>query len=261
MPDVQIRAAGPSAAPLDYVVPGAHEIDITMLSAHFDGTSAGVSWLPCVEILSDGGTSCGIIPMDAPVAAGASVEATWGPFLRSTPAAAAAGTAWASLGAVGATVTATGGGGKAPFDGSHSAGDFYTSNPAVFAYALNTTFNKWGIQILGAGHFMAYGWFYVRTFGAGAIDLTISIDDGPQQWSTGPMVGMSEVLSSTPIYGDQNSNVTLTWIGGVQVTTGSGNLPANPMVWFVNNEGANFATLGMYGYSLVQLDTADVFIP
>ncbi len=76
-------------------MPGAHQIDITMLSAHFDGTNAAVAWLPCIEILSDGGTSCGIIPMDSSVAAGASVEATWAPFLRGQPAAATgAGAEW-----------------------------------------------------------------------------------------------------------------------------------------------------------------------
>lgn len=149
MPDVQIRAAGPSAAPLDYVVPGAHEIDITMLSAHFDGTSASVSWLPCIEIVSDGGTSCGLIPMDSPVAAGASVEATWAPFLRGAQAAAGGATISYAV-ASGENATLASGGSYKTI--GLTSGTFLTNDAGAFAIHAVGGFN--GIQVNTKGTYL-----------------------------------------------------------------------------------------------------------
>lgn len=153
MADVQIRAAGPSAAPLDYVVPGAHEIDITMLSAHFDGTSASVAWLPAIEILSDGGTSCGIIPQDNSVAAGASVEAAWGPFLRSATGGAAPTGNWRFGYNAGTTTTSILSGNTTFLTGD--SGGFYTNSTADFVQAdyLNVT-HHYGIRPRTVGHFL-----------------------------------------------------------------------------------------------------------
>lgn len=256
MADVQIRAVGPSAAPLDYVVPGAHEIDISMLSAHFDGSAASVSWLPTIEILSSGGTSCGIIPMDSPVAAGASVEATWGPFSAGKGAAAAgAGLPWAIQRGTGTPITVAGGGHHGQF--TPSTTDFFTNSPSVFQLAASGTFPGIdGIQALELGHYLLMGSFTITAFGAGAINLAVNLADGLQSvpWTGDYSIG--NIVSSTPIYGSDTSDVYLNTIIMGQATTASGG-PANPNVWNIDNFGTNSATIVMNGTQVFQLDTID----
>lgn len=90
MADVQIHPLGVENVPADAEVPSAAEWLVKGVFAHFDGSAASAAWLPVLEIISDAGTVAYEIPMDSSVAAGASVEATWAPFLRGASAAAAA---------------------------------------------------------------------------------------------------------------------------------------------------------------------------
>lgn len=97
MPDAQLLATGTSAAPLDYEVPGNITITPKYAFAHFDGTSAGVAWYPAVQVISDSGHTVATIPTGSSVAAGAAVDATWAPFLRSSSAAAVYQVPYAAL--------------------------------------------------------------------------------------------------------------------------------------------------------------------
>lgn len=81
---------GQSNAPAGWVLPDTLDLVLETVFAHFDGSGAGGSYLPTLQILSDSGHTIAEIPMDASVAAGASVEATWAPFLRGAAAAGAA---------------------------------------------------------------------------------------------------------------------------------------------------------------------------
>jgi len=81
MGDVQYQPLGTAAAPSDWVLPTGADIIPKAIFAHFDGSGAAGSYLPTLTILSDAGTTVASIPMDASVAAGSSVEATWAPFL------------------------------------------------------------------------------------------------------------------------------------------------------------------------------------
>ena len=83
MADAQIRGLGTSSAPLTYTVPGAQEIILKNLFATFDGSGAAGSLLPCIRIVAPGGGVVGEYITDAAVAAGASAEVTFAPFLRS----------------------------------------------------------------------------------------------------------------------------------------------------------------------------------
>jgi len=80
---------GTVAAPASWTIPPSLEIALEAVFAHFDGSGAGGSFLPTLQIVSDSGHTVCEIPMDASVAAGSSVEATWAPFLRGAQAAAA----------------------------------------------------------------------------------------------------------------------------------------------------------------------------
>ena len=90
MADEQIAPLGVIVVPADYAVPNAQEVTLRALFAHFDGTAAGGDFVPTLQIVSDAGLTVATIPQDTTVVAGDSVDATWGPFLRSAKAAAAA---------------------------------------------------------------------------------------------------------------------------------------------------------------------------
>lgn len=77
MADTQILPTGTLTAPGDYTIPNAQTLTLETVFAHFNGGSATVPWIPTLEIRSDSGHTVAIIPMDSPVAAGASCDATW----------------------------------------------------------------------------------------------------------------------------------------------------------------------------------------
>ncbi len=91
MADTQIAPLGTVTAPADYTIPNAQEITLAAMFAHFDGSAAGTSWVPTLQIISDSGHTILEVPQDASVAAGSSVEASWAPFLRRATAAASGG--------------------------------------------------------------------------------------------------------------------------------------------------------------------------
>lgn len=78
MADTQILAAGAAAAPLDYEVPNAQEILLKAVRATFDGTGAAGAFIPCIELISDGGVPLADAIGDQ-VAAGASADASFFP--------------------------------------------------------------------------------------------------------------------------------------------------------------------------------------
>jgi hypothetical protein len=79
MADVQILASGVTAAPLDYVIPGAQEILIKNISASFDGGGTGSAWQPAIVLVAPGGKEVGTFPVGNAVAAGASADVSWFP--------------------------------------------------------------------------------------------------------------------------------------------------------------------------------------
>ena len=76
--DVQI-AGGIGAAPQSYTVPNATEIVPRVVNATFDGSGAAGSFLPTLEIVSDGGVVVARCPTATAVAAGASAEVSFFP--------------------------------------------------------------------------------------------------------------------------------------------------------------------------------------
>ena len=78
--DVQI-AGGVGNAPQSYTVPNATEIIPRAVNATFDGTAAVGSFVPTLEIVSDGGVVIARVPADTTVLAGGSAEVTFAPFL------------------------------------------------------------------------------------------------------------------------------------------------------------------------------------
>ena len=76
--DVQI-AGGIGAAPQSYTVPNATEIVPRVVNATFDGSGAAGSFLPTLEIVSDGGVVIARCPTASAVGAGGSAEVSFFP--------------------------------------------------------------------------------------------------------------------------------------------------------------------------------------
>ena len=91
MADRQYKPLGTVTAPADWVLPANLELLVKRAFAHFDGTGAAGSFLPTLQVLDDAGRTVLEVPMDASVAAGSSVEASWAPFLRGVQAATPSG--------------------------------------------------------------------------------------------------------------------------------------------------------------------------
>jgi hypothetical protein len=81
MPDVLILAAGQASVPASYTVPNAQEIAPLLVSASFDGSGAAGSFVPCLQIVSDGGVVVATIPVEDALAVGDSAFVTWSPSL------------------------------------------------------------------------------------------------------------------------------------------------------------------------------------
>lgn len=79
MADTQYKPLGTESTPADWVVPGALDLLLKSIYAEYDGTSAGSSYVPTVELLDDAGRTVGAWPYSSSVAAGASADVTWFP--------------------------------------------------------------------------------------------------------------------------------------------------------------------------------------
>lgn len=75
--DQQIQVAGQASAPLSYTVPNAIEAALLCVNATINGAGASGSFLPTVEIVSDGGLIVARCPCFTTIAAGASAEVSW----------------------------------------------------------------------------------------------------------------------------------------------------------------------------------------
>lgn len=79
--DRQILVAGTASAPAGFTVPGNGQIQPKAIFATYDGSGAAASFLPALEVISDGGETVGIYPSAASVAAGGSADVSWFPWL------------------------------------------------------------------------------------------------------------------------------------------------------------------------------------
>jgi hypothetical protein len=79
--DTLIVAAGQASVPETYTVPNAQEISPLVVRAVLDGTLASGSFLPVLELISDGGIVFAQIPAEQAIAVGGQVEVTWAPGL------------------------------------------------------------------------------------------------------------------------------------------------------------------------------------
>lgn len=260
MADVAVVDTSAGAAPKAYKVPGAQEILPKSVTATFDCSGAAATVMPALQLIAPSGQVMGTFcDPSVTIAAGGSADVSWFPGLKSVPTA-AGGFAALSYAHTNLTATSTAcpAGSNTELPAPVSPTQLYINDTATYAYVQNTDFSIYGIQVLTVGHYMICAQFTVNSFGAGAVDLTAAIAEGPALYSSD--YGMSEVLASTPIYGDQAGSVTLTYIGFHQVNTHAGNVPADPIVWFINNSGANTAHVTGGTYDIYRIDSSSTFI-
>lgn len=80
-PDQQILVAGTAAAPVSYGVPNAAEVILLAVQVTFDGTAAAGTFVPAVEIYSDGGVLIARARAEQALSAGSSASVTFAPGL------------------------------------------------------------------------------------------------------------------------------------------------------------------------------------
>lgn len=206
MPDVKVNVPGTGTPDLDYAVPGNSEFLLKQAFASFDGSGAGASWLPALQLIGPDGNVAGEYFPDTPVSAGVVADTTFGPFLRgatSTPTPpSGSGTQWAfatddhSALALGTTTL--------------SFSDDFETNDGTF-YDTVVSGGKTLLRILQTG-------FYRVTCPTYAQDA--QTNDGPlsSSWSIGPIFNFTgyEYEFGTPI--------------GIQVDDGSQNN------WFISSQ-------------------------
>ena len=80
---VLVNAPQVQGVPFDYQVPGSTELALQSVTAVFDGSGAGSSFLPALQIIGPGGVvAATFVDKDNAVTAGDSAEVTFGTFLR-----------------------------------------------------------------------------------------------------------------------------------------------------------------------------------
>lgn len=79
MPDIAIVDPAVHAAPKSYTIKGSQEIILKGVTASFDGTGAGTTWVPAVQVISDSGVVIGTYTLGSALAAGASADVSWFP--------------------------------------------------------------------------------------------------------------------------------------------------------------------------------------
>lgn len=145
----QYRPLGIGNAPASWLIPDALTLQLEAAFAHFDGSGAAGSYFPCLKIVSDAGETVAMIPMDADVAAGSSVEASWAPFLR--------------------TGGGAGGGGSVPIVG------YASFAPAAGFIQVTSTDETNPTTIQQSGSFTADGTTLYRIdFYVAAVDIKVS---------------------------------------------------------------------------------------
>lgn len=105
----QFAPLGDVNAPADWDIPKNLVLSPQIVYASFNGSAATGSYIPTLEVVSDSGHVIGEFPQDVTVAAGASCDATWSPFLSTTPASSGLATTETSISLLGETFSTNGG--------------------------------------------------------------------------------------------------------------------------------------------------------
>lgn len=91
MPDASILDTSTHAAPKSYGVTGAQDVLVKGVSASFDGSAAGQSWVPALQILDPSNAVMGTYPFQGSIADGGSADVSFFPDVASSNLAALAG--------------------------------------------------------------------------------------------------------------------------------------------------------------------------
>lgn len=83
--DALITRGGPVAVPMDYTVPAAGDIQPLVVTATFNGASAGGTFVPELQIIAPTGAVIARCPVTDPIAAGASADVSWFPGVGPAP--------------------------------------------------------------------------------------------------------------------------------------------------------------------------------
>jgi len=77
--DVALIAQAVTTTPEGYTVPGSQEIILKSVTASYDGTGAGGSFIPTLQIIAPNGSVVASCPVSTTLAAGALADVSWFP--------------------------------------------------------------------------------------------------------------------------------------------------------------------------------------
>jgi hypothetical protein len=150
MPDGSIVIPDIHAAPKDYSLAGAQEIQLKSVRAVIDGSGAASAFLPTLQLLDPNQNVMWEGPAPSTVAAGGSADVSWFPGLTTSSA--------------------------APFYG-------FGFGPRLFGSVTNpTNYDSIGTLAISSDNAIAFGFFYVfalNTFTAGAGNYSLNWSDLP----------------------------------------------------------------------------------
>ena len=79
MADVALSAKAITTAPEGYTIPGSQEIILKSVTANYDGTGAGGSFIPTLQIVAPSGAIVASCPIGQTLPAGATADVSWFP--------------------------------------------------------------------------------------------------------------------------------------------------------------------------------------
>lgn len=251
MADTQVLPTGTLTAPGDYVLPAAQVLTIGAVFAHFDGTGAGGSFVPTLDIISDSGHTILSVPQDTTIAAGSSAEASWAPFLKAAAAGAGAAPNLPMANAYdGSSHAITGAGTHMPVN----ANNFFTTDSSFFDTASQviggTTFI--GVRFLKVGIYAA---FTIATFTGLTVGDAINFSTDAEPGNSNPFLTPTEFHGT---HAAEHASADLGFFNMYQVGPVLNPPPTTSFAYYVTN---STAARGSYtgGAFYVYLGTGNIF--
>lgn len=225
-------------------MPGSQEIQLSSVSAEYDGTGAGGAFDPTLSVYSQDGQLLSRTKVGSTVAAGGTAVCTWIPFLRQ--ASASGGVAWAKIDSRSTTITVQSSNTLLLPEVTES---FSTNDPTVFDEASKvvsgTTYK--GVRFLKNGVYWVMVGFNCTGAGAGDTLIGYYTQGGG---NTDGFYGGGSDRTSFPTPGFTN-DAQWGWIETYQVDPVTSPAPTDPQLFYGRNNGSasgHVSSVAFYQY-------------
>lgn len=226
VPTQFIHTIGPRPTPEAYVVPGSLEIQLSSVSAEFDGSAAGGNFDPTLSVYSKDGLLVSRTKVGSTVTAGDSAVCTWIPFSRPRQVAPTPGTSlkairlWTSNMNL---VIGSANDGRASYDHASSF------DSSVFA-VINSGGRTIRVQYKAQGWYSTYAQVVPSAFAAGSVNMHFLYVGDTLSGST---VATESALVGLHVGPYPSISITRYWPDAFD------SLPGLTELWIAQNSGVN----------------------